>query len=1458
MINIYSSDTTDFNNNGLGVLTPSSCIIRERMNGEYSLEMTHIYDDKEKWKLIEEHNVIRANGQLFRIYKVVKTLTEVEIYATHIFYDLNNNFIEDTNIRNKSGTLAISQLLGATAYDTQFTATSNISTIASARIVRKNVVNAILGDESNTFINRWGGELQRDNFTFKMLSKMGADNGVKISYRKNLTGLTVTQDLTEMCTRIRPIGFDGIHLPELYVDSPYIDSYFQPIIREYKFENIKWSGSPNYQEPTEGGSNSGDIVFNTLEEAQSELRKTARECFETEKIDLPNIVCTVDFIELSKTDQFKKYAHLQTINLGDTVHVYFEKIGFTVEARCTEYVYDVLKDRYDSMTIGSFTNTFFDSIRNDVNTSVDENDKVIVDIKSELENAKNHLTEMIASGLGGYVVKTRDELLIMDTDNIDTAVKVWRWNKNGLAYSSTGYYGQYEIGITADGQIVGDRIVAGSIKAESIEVNLRQKIISSQNEEEVKALIKADLNGFKSEISKTFVTVEDVQVQIQEATQEAIKGATEGIVDNAVDKAMESVDSKLVNKFEEYTNSTLTPALSDAIQEAISQSDTNFLEHLKSYVTKEEHKSAIDQAIDHIKLSVSETYETKEESETRITNAIEELKIGAVNRALKTAESATKTFTNIDNEAWSPYYIHKDVSDQEVTISFNYSCKNFTYNTNGSFYFQAFFVKTDGSGHYQTAGDMSGIVGTKKGKIIFRTTFQNVRDNIKFRFRANYITGELIISNVMVEVGNKPTSWSPAREDLLDDIDGAIEASNKYTLEVLKNYTTKEDLKGELSVTSQNILSTVSSSYETKESVETKFQNLQIGGQNLIRDTGFTYSPTLWSGISTNHWNIDTVNKFENVNTAKISRSNLTADSWSELRSEAYPVKQGEKYVGSFYIKYSNVDMGSIFAIWGYDANGGNRQTLYTETFSGTNNEWTRLHKAVVIPAGVTQIRVCLSSRRNGTIWGGKAQLEKGSTLTDWSISSQDTDKKFDNYYTKKETYTIEEANSAIDQKAKSIISTVEETYETKENVQVSIGTALENLVIGGENLLGNSGYFINLDGWVLSKGTGQEGTMELVSDDKYGKVIKATKTNSASWWVLENKKIYPNGKFEIGQKYTISITMRTLNGSKVKYAFMDGDGTNIVYGGTATSTSNTFHRYSSTFTPTVTGNNPLLYITMESSNDTLYVANVKLEKGEKSTDWSISLYDYKTTVEINEDINGILKQNQDTLDRLSNLESDQVLTPSEKIILRRELDIVSTQKLAITEYYNTVNDTTYKNLLDNMNNEYNTLYNYLNPKLNNLSVNSNGDEIYIQNLFKNFYVAYEELLKSINLSLSGTVKSVKSEITQLSTSIDMAITNSTTALGKTETISKHFTFSDKGWVEIYAVTNGTEGKFKTRITDQKLAFLESGEEVAYLSNKELYITNATILDTMNIGTITIVPSKKDGSKCGIMFLWKG
>ena len=159
------------------------------------------------------------------------------------------------------------------------------------------------------------------------------------------------------------------------------------------------------------------------------------------------------------------------------------------------------------MTIGSFTNTFFDSIRNDVNTSVDENDKVIVDIKSELENAKNHLTEMIASGLGGYVVKTRDELLIMDTDNIDTAVKVWRWNKNGLAYSSTGYYGQYEIGITADGQIVGDRIVAGSIKAESIEVNLRQKIISSQNEEEVKALIKADLNGFKSEISKTFVTV---------------------------------------------------------------------------------------------------------------------------------------------------------------------------------------------------------------------------------------------------------------------------------------------------------------------------------------------------------------------------------------------------------------------------------------------------------------------------------------------------------------------------------------------------------------------------------------------------------------------------------------------------------------------------------------------------------------------------------------------------------------------------------------------------------------------------------------------------------------------------------------------------------------------------------------------------------------------------------------
>ena len=275
IIKIYEYDETDFSHNGLGVLIPISAKITRKLDDmEYYLDLTHPFDEHGKWKRIQEDRIIKANEQLFRIKHVTKTLSDITVYAEHIFFDLQNNFIEDTNIVEKNGRLAINQMLTNTSYPHPFTGTSNITNISSSRIVRKNVVSALIGSDENSFINRWGGEIDMDWLSFNIDDRIGQDRGYKIAYCKNLTGLNAKFDMTNVVTRIRPVGFDGIELSgNKYVDSHLINNYAMPIIREYKYENVKWIGSPNYSssnmiknsnfEKKLGSDNDWELINNT-------------------------------------------------------------------------------------------------------------------------------------------------------------------------------------------------------------------------------------------------------------------------------------------------------------------------------------------------------------------------------------------------------------------------------------------------------------------------------------------------------------------------------------------------------------------------------------------------------------------------------------------------------------------------------------------------------------------------------------------------------------------------------------------------------------------------------------------------------------------------------------------------------------------------------------------------------------------------------------------------------------------------------------------------------------------------------------------------------------------------------------------------------------------------------------------------------------------------------------------
>lgn len=450
---IYNNSETSFANNGLGYLKDIiSASIVDTLNGDYSLSFEYPMGAKLSEYLIEGNyvrcKVSDGTYQIFMITNVVKTFDTYRIQAKHIFYKLLYNFLEDVYPQNLNCQDFLRWILSHTQYLSGFTGYSNItSTYKSARYVRKNPVEAIIGTEDNSMINLYGGELKRDNFNIYFNTRIGNDEGLKLIFGKNITGININIDNTNCYTRIMPLGYDGLMLPEKYIDSSLINSYPFPRIAIYTFEDVKYDpNDPN--------------AYHNLNEAYDALREKVQDLFDA-GIDKPQVSISVDWLELSKTSQYEKYASLERVHLGDTIYANILGIDFTT--RVVKTIYNPLDDTTEKFEIGT--------IQPSIATSMNNLVKIVEKInpQSILTEAQQNATSLITQAMGGYVYKTNNELYIMDTDNPNTAEKVWRWNINGLGYSSTGINGPYGLAMTMDGAIVADFITTGTLNTNVIQ-----------------------------------------------------------------------------------------------------------------------------------------------------------------------------------------------------------------------------------------------------------------------------------------------------------------------------------------------------------------------------------------------------------------------------------------------------------------------------------------------------------------------------------------------------------------------------------------------------------------------------------------------------------------------------------------------------------------------------------------------------------------------------------------------------------------------------------------------------------------------------------------------------------------------------------------------------------------------------------------------------------------------------
>lgn len=343
MINLYDKNCTDFNNNGIGSLKETTkCEVTEELNGLLTIDFEYPKGQKYS-EQIDNDMIIKVDTgedtkQLFRIKNYKENVNTITATPQHISYDLVDNALDDTYPQNLNGVAAISWILSHTQYTHRFTGYSNITKQASARYVRKNPIEAIIGDLDNSFVNIWGGELQRDNFTIRMLQQRGSDKGFKIKYRKNLTGLEFTKDDSNVITRLRPIGYNGILLPEKYIDSPLIGNYPHPKIGEVEYSDIKLKEKP---EDEEG--------YDTLEQCYTEMRRRAKLEFSENNVDKPLVNVKVDFVDLSKTTIYQDYKILTNLKMGDTITVILDNMK--IKVRVIRTVYDSLLHRFTKLEL---------------------------------------------------------------------------------------------------------------------------------------------------------------------------------------------------------------------------------------------------------------------------------------------------------------------------------------------------------------------------------------------------------------------------------------------------------------------------------------------------------------------------------------------------------------------------------------------------------------------------------------------------------------------------------------------------------------------------------------------------------------------------------------------------------------------------------------------------------------------------------------------------------------------------------------------------------------------------------------------------------------------------------------------------------------------------------------------------------------------------------------------------
>ncbi|MBP5595778.1 MAG: phage tail protein [Pseudobutyrivibrio sp.] len=360
-ITIFSEGASDFTTNGLGSLPDTtSCIVTEEKNGAYELELKYPitglnYEEIRYNRIILAKPNQYSQSQPFRIYAISRPLNGiVTVNAAHLSYDLSGITVGAFS----AGSLqtAFQNLKSRSDVVCPFDFYTDISTPGAISTHVPVSIRSLLGGNSGSILETFGGEFEFDIYTVRLLTSRGQDRGVTIRYGKNLTDIKQDENCNNVYTAVRPYWFKTINnydvlveLPEKIVSTPGIFTYIKvlPVDFTSTFDEIFEGEDRENNQPT-----------------VAELRAITQYYIEENNIGVPDVSLNVSFVQLTDSKEYADLKLLEGVQLCDYVSVYFPQLGINAKAQCVKTVYNVLTQRYNSILLGTVRNDLASTIAN--------------------------------------------------------------------------------------------------------------------------------------------------------------------------------------------------------------------------------------------------------------------------------------------------------------------------------------------------------------------------------------------------------------------------------------------------------------------------------------------------------------------------------------------------------------------------------------------------------------------------------------------------------------------------------------------------------------------------------------------------------------------------------------------------------------------------------------------------------------------------------------------------------------------------------------------------------------------------------------------------------------------------------------------------------------------------------------------------------------------------------------